>query len=81
MTVFDPLADPAATVACYRHLRHAPASARTRAPIASVLADVLPAAPCRVLEMASDTGEYALWMARNLPQVIWRGCHGSHAWQ
>ncbi len=72
MTGFDPLADPAATVARLPHLQHAPAAARNRAPIAAVLAGLLPATPCTVLEIASGTGEHALWMARSLPQVIWQ---------
>ena len=73
MTGFDSLADPAATVARTPHLRHAPASARNRAPIAAALTEVLPATPtCSVLEIASGTGEHALWMARNLPQVTWQ---------
>lgn len=67
----DPLADPAATVAMHPGLHHAPASARNRAPIREALADVLPAGPCHVLEIASGTGEHALWMARALPQVTW----------
>ena len=72
MTGFDPLADPAATVARLPHLRHAPATARNRAPIAAALAELLPATPCSVLEVASGTGEHALWMARNLSQVAWQ---------
>ena len=72
MTEFDPLADPAAIVARYPHLRHAPATARNRAPIAAALAELLPATPCRLLEIASGTGEHALWMARSLPQVTWQ---------
>jgi predicted O-methyltransferase YrrM len=72
MTEFDPLVDPAATVAHYPHLRHAPATARNRAPIAAALAELLPATPCSVLEIASGTGEHALWMARSLPQVTWQ---------
>ncbi len=72
MTVFDPLSDPPATVALTPHLQHAPATARNRAPIAAALAEVLPATPCTVLEIASGTGEHALWMARNLPQVRWQ---------
>ncbi|TVP70363.1 MAG: DUF938 domain-containing protein [Rhodobacteraceae bacterium] len=69
---FDPLADPAATVARYPGLSHAPATARNRAPICRALADLLPTAPCKVLEVASGTGEHALWMARNLSQVTWQ---------
>ena len=72
MTDFDPLQDPAATVARYPHLRHAPATARNRAPIAAALAELLPATPCTVLESASGTGEHALWMARTLKQVTWQ---------
>lgn len=68
---FDPLADPAATVALHPDLRHAPASARNRAPIAAALADLLPTTPCTVLEVASGTGEHALWVARALPHVTW----------
>ncbi len=72
MTEFDPLADPAATVARLPHMRHAPATTRNRGPIAAALAQVLPATPCSVLEIASGTGEHALWMARSLPQVTWQ---------
>lgn len=68
---FDPLADPAATVARYADLQHAPATARNRDPIRAALAELLPATPCTVLEIASGTGEHALWMARNMPQVRW----------
>jgi hypothetical protein len=68
---FDPLADHAATVARYPALVHAPATARNREPIRLALADLLPSAPCTVLELASGTGEHALWMVRSLPQVTW----------
>ena len=68
---FDPLADPATTVARYPDLRHAPATARNRDPIRAALTDLLPTAPCAVLEIASGTGEHALWMARALPHVTW----------
>jgi hypothetical protein len=67
----DPLADPAATAALYPGLRHAPAAARNREPIRQELAELLPAGPCAVLEVASGSGEHALWMARSLPQVTW----------
>lgn len=67
----DPLADPAATAALYPGLRHAPATARNREPIRHALAELLPARPCAVLEIASGSGEHALWMARSLPQVTW----------
>jgi len=69
---FDPLADPAATVARHPRLSHAPATARNRVPICHALAELLPAAPCTVLELASGTGEHALWMARELLQVTWQ---------
>jgi hypothetical protein len=85
---FDPLADPAATVARYPHLRHAPATARNREPIRQVLAQLLPATACAVLEIASGTGEHALWMARALPHVIWQpseatpdGCAAVNDWR
>ena len=67
----DPLADPAATAARHPGLRHAPATTRNRAPIRQALADLLPDRPCTVLELASGTGEHALWMARGLPHVTW----------
>lgn len=67
----DPLADPAATVAAHPGLRHAPATVRNREPIREALARLLPARPCTVLEIASGSGEHALWMARYLPQVTW----------
>lgn len=84
----DPLADPAATVARYPGLPHAPATARNREPICQALADLLPATPCTVLELASGTGEHALWMARCLPQVTWipseatpEGCAAIESWR
>jgi hypothetical protein len=67
----DPLVDPAATSARHPGLRHAPATARNREPILQALTDLLPAKPCVVLEIASGSGEHALWMACNLPQVTW----------
>ena len=85
---FDPLADPAATVARFPHLRHAPASARNRAPIAAALVEVLPAHNSTILEIASGTGEHALWMARSLSQVTWipseatrEGCADIEDWR
>ncbi|WP_152448649.1 MULTISPECIES: DUF938 domain-containing protein [unclassified Roseivivax] len=68
----DPLADPAATAAAHPDLRHAPASLRNREPIREALSDLLPSRPCTVLEIASGTGEHALWMARSYPQVTWQ---------
>jgi len=85
---FDPLANPAATAARYPGLSHAPATARNREPIRQALAELLPATPCTVLELASGTGEHALWMARSLPQVTWMpseatldGCAAIEAWR
>ena len=60
----DPLADPAATAESYSNLRHAPATARNREPIRQALAELLPVQRCTVLEVASGSGEHALWMAR-----------------
>jgi hypothetical protein len=67
----DPLADPAATASLYPGLQHAPATARNREPIRQTLAELLPARRCAVLEIASGSGEHAVWMARYLPQVTW----------
>jgi hypothetical protein len=67
----DPLADPAATAALHPGLQHAPATARNREPICRTLAELLPAHPCVVLEIASGSGEHAMWMTRSLPQVTW----------
>lgn len=67
----DPLSDPATTAASHPALRHAPATIRNREPIRQALADLLPARPCTVLEIASGSGEHALWIARCLPQVTW----------
>lgn len=67
----DPLADPAAYAAEHPGLRHAPAAARNREPIRQALAELLPERPFTVLEIASGSGEHALWMARHLPQITW----------
>ncbi|WP_372426611.1 DUF938 domain-containing protein [Salinarimonas chemoclinalis] len=48
----------------------APAAARNRAPILSVLRRVLPETGV-VLEVASGTGEHAVHMARALPGLAW----------
>lgn len=53
---------------------HAPATRRNRAPIAEVLAAWLPdAVPPggRVLEVASGTGEHALFFAARFPELSW----------
>jgi hypothetical protein len=52
-------------------LRHAPATARNRAPILEVLRRVLPTSGT-VLEIASGTGEHAVFMAKHLPDLIWQ---------
>ncbi|WP_324263067.1 DUF938 domain-containing protein [Altererythrobacter sp. H2] len=51
--------------------RHAPATARNSAAIAVVLAKELPLAG-RVLEVASGTGEHAVYFARAFPQLKWQ---------
>ena len=67
--------------------RHAPATARNREPILQVLQRVL--APARtVLEIASGTGEHAVFFAANLPHCTWlpsdpdpESRASIHAWQ
>lgn len=51
--------------------RHAPATARNREPIAEVLARILPARGL-VLEVASGTGEHAVWFAERFPDLTWQ---------
>jgi SAM-dependent methyltransferase len=51
--------------------REAPATARNREPIAAVLREVLPAEGI-VLEIASGTGEHAVYFARLFPDLLWR---------
>lgn len=51
--------------------RHAPATARNREPILAVLRQVLPDAGT-VLEIASGTGEHAVYFARELPHLVWQ---------
>ncbi len=51
--------------------RHAPATARNRQPILEVLQRVLPASGL-VLEVASGTGEHAVYMAHHLPGLTWQ---------
>ena len=51
--------------------RSAPAALRNRGPIAAVLGEWLPPAG-RVLEIASGTGEHALYFAERFPQLEWQ---------
>jgi len=51
--------------------RSAPAVLRNREPIAEVLAEWLPASGT-VLEVASGTGEHALWFAERFPNLDWQ---------
>lgn len=48
-----------------------PAVARNRQPILEVLREVLPSRG-RVLEIASGSGEHALYFARHLPEIRWQ---------
>lgn len=52
-------------------LREAPAVARNREPILEVLRGLFPK-PAVVLEIASGTGEHALWFSRHLPGLTWQ---------
>jgi SAM-dependent methyltransferase len=52
-------------------LRDAPATARNREPILAVLARWL-SAPARVLEIASGTGQHAVFFGEQLPHVDWQ---------
>jgi SAM-dependent methyltransferase len=54
-----------------RDARSAPAAARNRDPVLRVLRDCLPPA-AHVVEIASGTGEHALWFSRALPEVTWQ---------
>lgn len=51
-------------------LPFAPATERNQAPILAVLRRVF-AAPARVLEIGSGTGQHAVHFAQNLPQLTW----------
>ncbi len=51
--------------------QHAPATLRNRAAIADVLADWLPDAG-RVLEVASGSGEHAVYFASRFPHLRWQ---------
>lgn len=48
-----------------------PSTARNREPILAVLQRVLPA-NARVLELASGTGEHAVYIARAMPSLTWQ---------
>lgn len=48
-----------------------PAAERNKEPIADVLRGVLPDTG-KVLEIASGSGEHALYFARNFPQLLWQ---------
>jgi len=54
-----------------RAAKSAPAAARNREPILRVLRDYLPR-PAHVLEIASGTGEHAVWFSTALPEVTWQ---------
>lgn len=51
--------------------RHAPATQRNREPILDVLRTVLPPSGL-VLEVASGTGEHAVYFSQNLPGLQWQ---------
>lgn len=51
--------------------RSAPAALRNREPIARVLAEWLPGTGV-VLEVASGTGEHAIWFAEHFPEIDWQ---------
>jgi SAM-dependent methyltransferase len=51
--------------------RHAPATERNREPILAVLRPLL-APGARVLEVASGSGEHAVFLAARLPDVTWQ---------
>lgn len=50
---------------------HAPSTARNREPIGDVLERLLPH-PIRVLEIASGTGEHAVYFGERFPWLIWQ---------
>ncbi len=54
-----------------RAARSAPAAARNREPILRVLRDCLPSSAF-VLEIASGTGEHAVWFSSALPGLTWQ---------
>jgi len=54
-----------------RAAKSAPAAARNREPILRVLRDCLPRSAF-VLEIASGTGEHAVWFSSALPELTWQ---------
>lgn len=52
--------------------RHAPATQRNREPILAVLRQELPASGGCLLEVASGSGEHAVFMASRLPGWVWQ---------
>lgn len=51
--------------------RHAPATLRNREPILAVLSRIFQA-PGLILEVASGTGEHAVYFAEHLPHLVWQ---------
>jgi hypothetical protein len=51
--------------------RHAPATERNKVPILDVIRPLFPAGSL-VLEIASGTGEHAVFFGASLPEVIWQ---------
>ncbi len=54
-----------------QHARTAPAAVRNREPILQLLRDILPPRAL-VLEIASGTGEHAVWFCTALPALTWQ---------
>ncbi len=52
--------------------RTSPAALRNREPILAALQTHLPPNAAHVLEIASGTGEHAMFMAQNLPHLVWQ---------